>query len=219
MPQVTLPSTLQDGVEVAFGSDVLANDEALKSVINGGLADDNIAPGANIKGSKLSATPGERVPSSCIEDDAITADKLKDASDGDDALRAVTGDHIRNLTIPKKKLSTSVNERITIAQMDILVEEVPFSFGGHLATLWHAQARRITNGANWEARVSVTSGNGSFIVSDASGQSVQEAGTNQAPTTPIPTLTRRLIGLYLADVAIVAGVCSGKVVFVSMPTT
>jgi len=223
MPFISLPSDLQDGVDVAFGSDVLANDEAIRSVVNGALADDNISPSANIKGSKLSSTPGERIPTDRIEDDSVTDAKLRDAAlDADDALRSVTGAHIRNLTITKNKLSTSVGQRVTLAQMDMTVQEVSFTVSlpdSSLIDLWSATVVRDTSGANYQAFVDVV-GSAFGLLDVTLGVSARFGGSRSAavvPGTAIPTATSNLIGLYLADVVISGtGVVSGKVVFVSI---
>lgn len=106
MGLVTLPSNpvgLRDGMDANKGSVVLANDQAIIAQVNGNLADVNIATGAAINGSKLAQTAGLRVPTDAIEDDAITAAKLRDdgAVDGN---RAVTTDHIRDAAITSAKL-------------------------------------------------------------------------------------------------------------------
>lgn len=54
MSKVTLPRLNQTGANE--WSDVEANDVALREVINGGLDNENIAPGANIARSKLEAS-------------------------------------------------------------------------------------------------------------------------------------------------------------------
>jgi len=54
MSKVTLPRLNQTGANE--WSDVEANDVALREVVNGGLDNENIAPGANIARSKLEAS-------------------------------------------------------------------------------------------------------------------------------------------------------------------
>jgi hypothetical protein len=66
----------------------------------GGISDADIATTAAIKGSKLSTTPGNRIPTAAIEDEAVTDVKLNNdtAIPGVDSGRAVGGEHIKLLT-------------------------------------------------------------------------------------------------------------------------
>lgn len=119
MPQVTLPNALVDGVEVAYGSSVYANDAAITSVVNGQIANDNIASNAAIDGKKISTNPGERIPTTAIEDSAVTSAKIRsEADDANDSGRSIASDHIKNGVVERKKLSTVAGKKITFSQLE-----------------------------------------------------------------------------------------------------
>lgn len=196
MPLVTLPNALTDGA-VAYGSEVYANDAAIVAVVHA-LADDNIASGAAIKGTKLSNVAGARVPTDRIEDDAVTADKLRDdaAVDGN---RAVTTNHIRDVAVTKGKVAAGT---LTKAQTALLVQTVAFTLNVGLA----AQAltiNRATSGANYIGQVRSA---GAFATL-----------ATVTPGTAIPTATSDLLDLYLSDLAFASPNMTGNVVFVSLP--
>lgn len=106
MSQVTLPHALTNGT-TAYGSEVRGNDDAIVTVLNSQIDKTNIAAGAGIEASKLSTTPGERIVSANLEDDAVTFDKLRDDA-STDANRAVGRDHIRNSSIVRRSISLGV---------------------------------------------------------------------------------------------------------------
>ena len=108
MPVPTLPSALADGT-LALGSDVRANDDAIVAALDHALDRDNFpASGANIPATVLSTTAGERVPTNRIEDDAVTADKLKDDPTAGAAAAAVaTAAHVKDGILNGKKLTLS----------------------------------------------------------------------------------------------------------------
>jgi hypothetical protein len=116
-PLVTLPFPLTDGT-TAKGSEVRANDDALKAVLNGGIEDVNVKTGAAIDGNKLSNIPGAQIPFDRIADDAVTADKLRDDATVD-GQRAVTTNHIRDQAVTKGKVSTAGGSRLTVAQLEL----------------------------------------------------------------------------------------------------
>lgn len=105
MPVPTLPSALADG-SLALGSEVRANDDAIVAVLDHGLDRDNfLASGANVPATVLSTTAGERVPTNRIEDDAVTADKLKDdATAGSPGAAVATANHVKDGILNGKKL-------------------------------------------------------------------------------------------------------------------
>lgn len=101
---VTIPFIFVGGPgNKAKASEVNANFAALVAKFAPGITAADIASGAGIRGSgatnQLSVVPGERVGTLSIEDEAITELKLaSDAGAGSDALRAVSGDHIKSVT-------------------------------------------------------------------------------------------------------------------------
>lgn len=101
---LTIPFTFVGGAgNKAKASEVNANFAAVAAKFSegaGGIIDGDISTTAAIKGSKLSTTPGNRIPTAALEDEAVTDAKLANdtASPGADAGRAVSGDHIKLLT-------------------------------------------------------------------------------------------------------------------------
>jgi hypothetical protein len=104
MGNITLPNALTDGT-TAFGSQVRANDDAIVAQVNGNIEDVNIKASAAINGSKLSNVAGSRIPTDRIEDDAVTADKLRDDATVD-ANRAVTTNHLRDGAVTAAKIAS-----------------------------------------------------------------------------------------------------------------
>lgn len=168
MGLVTLPNSLTTGT-AAKGSEVLANDQALQSAVNGNIDDVNVSSAAGINGSKLSNVAGSRVPTDRIEDDAITAAKLAD-SPGVDASRAVTTDHIRDAAVTAAKVGANA---ILLSK----VKTVTFSWtpGGSIAS-----------GAANSTSTGVTAAQGLPV-----GVEIQFAGV---PTTALSLL---VVGLWL----------------------
>lgn len=108
MPGPVAPYTAADfenGVDVADGAKVYALARALYDYFGSIVAAD-LSPAAAIPGSYLSNIAGQRVPDDRIEDDAVTAAKLRDSAtvDGD---RAVTTDHVRDLAVTLAKLAAA----------------------------------------------------------------------------------------------------------------
>jgi hypothetical protein len=95
----TIPFSFTDG-EIADASEVNQNFAAVGSFF-GDLRDSDFAADADLDGNKLSPTSGKRVPATRLETNAATDRVLaSDASaPGSDALRAVSGDHIKALTV------------------------------------------------------------------------------------------------------------------------
>ena len=208
MGLVVLPNPLTDGTS-AKGSEVRANDDSIVAQVNGNLTAVNLNPSAAIPGTYLSNVAGSRVPTDRIDDLAVTDAKLR--SDGAvDAQRAVTTNHIRDLAVTKAKLSTTASQTIALAQMDMLVESVPFSFANAVftteANLVSYSVTRKTSGANYISATRVFYSGGRYLF-------------DQAPTTAIPTATRSLLSVYIADIAIGAGVITGNMIFVSIAKT
>lgn len=202
-PLVTLPYQLEDGVDLALGSEVIGNLNSILAVLNGGIRYDNLDSNPDFPGTCISSTVGRRLPTASIEDDAVTAAKLADAtSDVDDALRAVTGDHVRLEAIGKKHINTL--SKLTYGQLDLLVQSTPFSmalagaFNGSLISsgvfLLSSSVERSTTGANYTFTIRA------MAVSNGVGATVRMLSqTATATTTPIPTASYVLLAAYLAD--------------------
>lgn len=211
-----MPITLTD---VSADTDALAVDynanlqkmrDKFSTSAGVGIGDADIATDAAISGSKLSTV--NQVPTLALATDAVDNRVLrKDPSVS--ANRPVTADHVRDGVIQKKHIDTA--HPLAKAQLDLLVEEVAFSVAGSGAgwTVRSYSVQRVTNGANYEAIVNVFLTNGSGSATGFGSQAVQKA-----PTTAIPTASRVLLDVYIADLAQTGSSTSvsGKLVFVSM---
>jgi hypothetical protein len=93
------------------------------SEFNGNVDNANIKASAAIVGSKIASAPNG-VGTSQINDNAVTADKLRDDATTD-ANRSVTTDHIRDLAVTKGKVAAAT---LTKAQLDLVFDERSFSF-------------------------------------------------------------------------------------------
>lgn len=212
MPQVTLPNALVDGVDIAYGSNVYANDSAIVSVVNGQLANDNISASAAIDCKKLSTVAGERVPTNAIEDMAITSGKLKsDADDNNDAVRPVTADHIRNGVVERKKLSSVAGKRITFNYLEAatvtsttVTVSTPSSMNIPVATnvgaiTFTPEAYPVVSGANWAFSIR------GIYAASASGitsfYQFSSAALNPAlyGLSAMPTATTKILHVYLSN--------------------
>ena len=210
MPTITRLYNFVDGT-IAYADQVDDELNQIHNLVNGGLDSTNSAANAGYTGAQIASAPAG-VDTTNINDDAVTAAKLRDSAvtDGD---RAVTTDHIRNLAVNKSKLATAAGQKITSEQMGDIKEERAFSQVTVVgATDCIAIVSRITTGANFEAKIHY------FL--RAAG--VAGSGTfNVVPAVAIPTATNDLVGLYVADELWVSGTgtLSGKVVFVYRPKT
>ena len=122
MPVPSLPNALADGT-LARGSEVRGNDDTIVAVLDHGLDRDNFpASGANIPATVLSTTAGERVPTNRIEDDAVTADKLKDdPTIGAAGAAVATAAHVKDGILNGKKLvnATVGSDKLKIGYYDL----------------------------------------------------------------------------------------------------
>lgn len=208
-PLVTLPYQLEDGVDLALGSEVIGNLNAILSVLNSGIDYQNLGTNPDFPGTCISSTVGRRLPTASIEDDAVTADKLRDAAlDVDDALRAVTGPHIRLQAVGKKHIDTT--SKLTYSQLDMLIQSTAVSFtcavtianslvisGSQLVS--HS-IERSTSGANYVFAVRASG------VSAGVGAPIRVGvQTAISPVTPIATASYTLLAVYLSDVTYNAG--------------
>lgn len=176
-PLVSLPHALTDGT-TAFGSQVRENDDAILSqAVNGNLDDANIAVGAQINGNKLSNVMGSRVPTTRIEDDAITAAKLADdpTVDGN---RAVTTNHIRDGAVVEAKIGAGAVTNAKLGPLSVSADK--------LGTNSVISAKvKITN-VDWTPGGSVNPDQGTEVDTGQSDASVRPLGVelrfNGAPT-------------------------------------
>lgn len=207
MPFVTLPNTLADGT-TAHGPEVRANDDAIVAVVNGQLDDVNVSSGAAIQGTKIATgtLPGDR-----IKNNEVDKDKLKsDSGPGSPNAAVNTANHIKDGIIPKGKMLAG---DLTKAQMNLLVDPKAFSIA--LAAgmaVYDATVHRVTVGANFEA---VVVGLG-YSAGDPTSATVRVRTGAVVPNTAIPTATRDLIAVFVADVSYSAPNLTGTVVFVSL---
>lgn len=99
---LVIPVTFASGTK-AKAAEVNANFAAVATIINGGLGNANFssAVGQALDANKLSAVAGQRITTAKMENNAVDARVLLSdtASPGSDALRAVSGDHVRTLTL------------------------------------------------------------------------------------------------------------------------
>lgn len=128
---VAIPFTFVGGPgQKARAAEVNANFQALAAKFTegaGGIKNEDISSSCAMNGSKISNVPGSRIPFDRIEDDAITADKLKnDLSAGAPNAAVALASHIKDAIIPNAKLVAK-----TIAKDKINTVEVTqaFSFG------------------------------------------------------------------------------------------
>lgn len=99
---LTIPFTFVAATK-AKASEVNANFAAVAAKFTqgaGGILDEDISTSAAIKGTKISNTPGNAIPTDRLEAEAVTDAKLANdtANPGLDSGRAVSGDHIKALT-------------------------------------------------------------------------------------------------------------------------
>jgi hypothetical protein len=112
---ISLPYQLRDGIDVAKGSEVRANDDTITNLVNGNIDDDNVKVLAQIQGTKISNIAGSRIPFDRIEDAAVITSKLADS--------AVTTLKIADLNVTKAKLTTTGGLRITAAQIEFVSDQ------------------------------------------------------------------------------------------------
>lgn len=100
MSLVSIPYTFVANTK-ALASQVNANNAAIQAVLNGALSDVNFATDADLDANKFSSSPGKRVANAKMETNAVDARVLANdtGSPGSDSLRAVSGDHIKTLTV------------------------------------------------------------------------------------------------------------------------
>jgi len=116
MSNVNLPNLLQDGVDTALGSQVYANDAAIRDVVNGQLDSANLAAGANIKGSQLSSAdpiPTSKLALGCVDATILRAD----ATPTSPGAAVGSANHIKDGVITKAKFDPA--SKWAVAQLAI----------------------------------------------------------------------------------------------------
>jgi len=207
---LTIPNTFVAQTK-AKASQVNANFAAVAAKFStgaGGILDADCSTSMDLDANKLSSTAGKRLTAPKFEVGAVDKDALKkDATAGSPAAAVNEPAHIKDRMIPKIKLSVTAGEKITNTELDMLVEEVAFStsiiVGIGSTVLGHMVERRIT-GPNYTF----------FARIDSDGAA--SGPITLTPTTPIPTATRNVIGVYLHNVTISASKFFGTIVYASI---
>lgn len=219
-PVPSLPNPLRDGIDVARGSEVYANDQALLDVLDHGIDFENLAANPNFPGTCISSTPGSRLPESRIEDDAVTFDKLRDDATVD-ANRTVGTNHIRNLSVTKAKLSLTAGQKISAEQLELTVQSIPFNI-----TVWTQLTSILSPGgpANGLRMVGVDvwldAGNYKFTVrvEVTFSNAIYHGSKNDfALTTALPVATTMIVGAYVLSPSYTPTTFSGTLVVTSLP--
>ena len=139
----------------------------------------------------------------CAAGMALKGTKIADAPNG------IPAGKYNALSIRKGDLSTTTGQKITSNQLEELIEEKSFSINiAPSFTLRWGGVHRVTVGANYEAVVAIA-------VNLTGSDVVTWGNVAVVPTTAIPTTSRDLIDVYLADLATSSPNVIGKVVFVS----
>jgi hypothetical protein len=222
---VVLPKLLTSGT-TAYGSDVIADFNAVLGAVNGGIDDANVKTLAGIQGSKLSNVAGSRIPADRIEDGAIVSSKLGALSVLTAAIAdgAVTNPKIAAGTINKDRINPA--SKLTAAQVALTSGQGPIpattrtGFGVLGATLGGSSGfaslsvTPVQVGANWQLRIVAT-------------QIVQPTGSfsywdfNQDPNAigigTLPVASNLIIGAWLLSAAISVGQLTGTLYVVWIP--
>lgn len=205
MAIITRPIKTGGGTDVVAGNDVLAQEwngdlNTIYDDHNGKISDANCDTNMGLQGTKLADAP-LGVPTAKINDKAVTSTKLSsDASN--DAIRAVTKDHIKNLNVPLNKLAAVLQVKTTLALVNTSI------FPPNIVI---AQAIRKIVGANYEFDVFYTyplaAGNSAF------------GSLSVTPTTPIPVATKEIVAVYFANFVFGASVSNIDLYILSIDKT
>jgi hypothetical protein len=228
MPQVNLPNNLVDGVDTAFGSQVLGNDQAIVAVVNGGLATDNLSPSAGIKGGQLSTLFGERIPTGALADDSVTSAILDDDPAAGSPTAAVTADHIRGGAVTKEKIAAA---NVTLDKLKITVVTCPITFSGGANPIgsgsFTVSAHRFVSGGNYRFKINalgfdtssgVPSVNPRIIHCQTQDIDPAAVGT---PLAAIPSATVEVLSYYVDNLAFGGGgnLSGGRLVIFTIART
>ena len=115
MGLVSLPNLLVNGTP-QDGSEVYANDKALRDVINGQIDVSNVANTAGLLGTMLTATPGSRIIANRLETDSVDSRVLKkDATTGSPGAAIQDGTYIKDGAVNGLKLSSGTVGSVALA--------------------------------------------------------------------------------------------------------
>jgi hypothetical protein len=184
-------------VKTGGGTDVVAGNDVLAEEWNGDLNTIYSDYDGNITNANCSAAMG------------LVGTKLADAPNGVPTAKindlAVTTAKLNDLSVTKAKVAAaavSLDKTLTLVQVkNVPAVSVPSSGTGLVSV------SRWTNGANYEATVMCINPAGVITF------------TNIVPTTAIPTATKELIGLYVANITFSGGVTNCDIVFISIDRT
>jgi len=209
---LTVPFTFSSGNK-AKSSEVNANFAAVAAKFStgaGGINDSDISSSCDFDANKLSVTPGKRIIANKFETGAVDSTALKkDPNAGSPNAAVNDPTHVKDGILGKAKLSTVVGQKVTVAQLDLLVEDVPFSVNvGSVGVLTGIDVQRQVSGLNYVIgiRYQTNTGGGGSLAT-------------LSPTTPIPTATRHLLAAFPVGVTWAGNIISGSVCVVSIAKT
>lgn len=216
MGTVTKPFTFAD-LDIIDALKFNNNFDTLYGEFNGNIDNANIKSLAGIEGTKIAPSPNG-IPTDRLNNDAVTDVKLSDHASAD-ASRAVGELHIKTDAVVKRIIKAA---NVSLNKLDVLVEAKAFSIATTFSNLWIVGVSRKTNGANYEASFYAIAGSSTSVFDTAGGTGGIAgliAGTI-VPTTAIPTATREIIGLYLANIVFTASTSvAGDCIFISIART
>ena|SRR5437899_6905940 len=197
MAIITRPIKTGGGTDYVAGNDELAAEfnadaNTIYTDYNGNITDANCSLTMGLQGTKLADAPNG-IPTAKINDLAVTTAKLNDGS------------------VTAIKLGAGIVS--TNKFKNLVIESVAFSYDftvANIAVL--ASLYRFTSAPNYIGKVTAW---GQII----SSKSLINNILTITPTTPIPTATKDLIGLYLENIVVSGSVISGNVIFISVDKT
>lgn len=221
---LTIPFTFV-ATQKAKSSQVNANFAAVAAKFSagaGGINDTDISSNADIDCNKLSSTFGKRLVANRFEVGAVDKDALKkDATAGSPAAAVNEAAHIKDGIIGKNKID--VTNRLSYAQLDLLIEAVPYDVACGPFTLGNGRLTRCStvravSGSNYVVTWYFSLDDG------VGGNKTDFLPAPITPTTPIPTLSRHFVGAYLTTPTFVNGVgntthMQGTMVVISIAKT
>ena len=176
---------------LALPYDILAGDEidavklqpdfqAIKDRFSHGITGEDISTDPTIPGSCLVAnsTPGDRIQSATITQAQMAAGSVG------------TGQLI-DANVTKAKMSTTVGQRVTAAQMEDTSQTIAFSLSGIAGfTYCNVIAVLGVSAGNYIATIS-------WIARNVTTNVVSSGNASVSPTTPIPAATNAITGLFI----------------------
>jgi hypothetical protein len=175
---------------------------------NGNIDNTNIKGGAGIVGTKIADAPNG-IPTVKINDNAVTSAKLL-SNVSDNTQRAVTSDHIKDgaairRTVPTNGISLDKLGTAPVLQKTHVPTFLTPGGGGNIMSVVS-----FINGANYEFTVTLANNSASPDIILAS---------NFAPVTPIPTASKELLSVYLANLVFTVNNVAFDIVSVALDKT